>query len=103
MVRRDGELDDCRRLVQRFKPAPLYPKALDGDQGFGTGKRILHQIARRVTDFIALLLRNDVQVMIRARLPQYLPRASRPASDSRAVHPPLRVRNTGSEAIGARR
>src|SRR4029453_15275700 len=40
--------------------------------------------------------------MIRARLPQHLTRASGPASDGRAVHPPLRVLNSSSETVSAR-
>src|SRR4029434_2124756 len=40
--------------------------------------------------------------MIRARLPQHLTRASGPASDGRAVHPPLRILNSSSETVSAR-
>src|SRR6266566_3138647 len=103
MVRGDRELDNRHPLVKDLEPAPLDTQALNGDQSLSTWKRILHQIACRVTDFVDFLLGEDVQVMVGARFPQHLTYATGPAPDRGTVPPALGIRDAGSNFVCTRR
>src|SRR5262249_3667741 len=97
----DRKLYDCYPLIKSLEPAALHPQALDGDERLRAWKRILHQIACGVADFVDLLLGEDIEVMVGARFPQYLSGDAGPAPERGTMRSALRVRDAGRDLVCA--
>src|SRR5215831_13973508 len=102
MIWRNRKLYNYYPLVKSLEPAPLHPQALDGDERLRAWKRILHQIACGIADFVDFLLGEDVEIMVGARFPQHLSSAASPAPECSTVCSALRVCDTGRDLIRAR-